>query len=171
MVSADLLALAPRDHDGQLRVVVESPRGSRVKLKYDPELGTFRLSRPLALGATYPFDWGFVPGTRASDGDPVDAAILVDAGSFPGVVVACRPLALLEVEQNARQGGRERNDRIIAEPVTAARGSVVLSPRLCEEIEAFFVAITQFEGKDIAVLGWGSAHAAEMLVDRYRGPR
>jgi inorganic pyrophosphatase len=170
-VSVDLLALAPRDRDGHLRVVVESPRGSRVKLKYDPELRTFRLSRPLVLGATYPFDWGFVPGTRASDGDPVDAAVLVDAGSFPGVVVACHPLALLEVEQNARQGGRERNDRIIAEPVTAVRGSVVLSPRLREEIEAFFVAVTRLEGKDITVLGWGSTHAAEMLVDRFRTPR
>ena len=134
-MSSDLLSLPPRDARGALHVVVESPRGSRVKLKYSAELGTFVLSRPLALGIAYPYDWGFVPGTRASDGDPVDAIVLADAPTFPGVVMCCRPLALLEVEQNAKQGGgRERNDRIIAEPVAARRPTPVLSGRVREEL-------------------------------------
>ena len=55
------------------RVVVESPRGASVKLKFDTDSGVMSLSRPLTLGLTYPFDWGFVPGTRMSDGDPADA--------------------------------------------------------------------------------------------------
>lgn len=166
-MSTDLLALPARDGSGHLRVVVESPRGSRVKLKYAPELRSFCLSRPLVLGVSYPFDWGFVPGTQASDGDPVDAMVLFDAGSFPGVVIPCRPLAVLEVEQNAKKGGRERNDRLIVEPV-AARRSVPFTPRVREELEAFFVSVTLFEQKDIKVRGWGSAEDAESLVDRSR---
>ena len=103
-MSADLLSLPPRDEAGALLVVVECPRGSQVKLKYSPGLGTFVLSRPLAAGVAYPYDWGFVPGTQAADGDPVDAMVLLDAATFPGVVVCCRPLAVLELEQNAGSG-------------------------------------------------------------------
>jgi inorganic pyrophosphatase len=165
-MSTDILTLHPRDGSGHLRVVVESPRGSRVKLKYDSELRIFCLSRPLVLGVAYPFDWGFVPGTRAADGDPVDAMVLFDAGSFPGVLIPCRALALLEVEQNAKKGGRERNDRIIVEPATARRSATPLTPRVRQELEAFFVSVTLFEQKDIKVLGWGSGEEAEALVDR-----
>jgi len=68
-------------------VVVESPRGSSVKLKYDPAFGAITLSRPLPTGLTYPHDWGFVPGTKASDGDTVNALIFSDAATAPGVVV------------------------------------------------------------------------------------
>jgi inorganic pyrophosphatase len=165
-VATDLLSLPPRDEAGAIHVVIESPRGSRVKLKYTPALGAFVLSRPLPLGVTYPHDWGFVPGTRAEDGDPVDALVLLDAATFPGVVVACRPLAVLEVEQNAKQGGRQRNDRIIAAPAEARRPGIALDARVRDELVAFFGAVTLLEGKDLRVLGWGDAEAAEALVDR-----
>jgi inorganic pyrophosphatase len=155
------------------RVVVESPRGSAVKLKYDRELGAMTLSRPLPTGVVYPHDWGFVPGTEASDGDPVDAMILSDGGTAPGVVVTCRALGVLEVDQKRRgDDGRERNDRIIAVPQSAHRFDAVpdvfaLAARLRAEIEAFFVQVTAFEGKDIKILGWkGPSHAAALL-----GPR
>jgi inorganic pyrophosphatase len=117
--------------DGKaFRVVVESPRGSSVKLKYDRELGVMTLSRPLPTGVVYPHDWGFVPGTSASDGDPVDALIVSDGGTAPGVVVTCRPLGVLEVDQKKRTGGgRERNDRIIAVPESARRGHCVRRQR------------------------------------------
>src|SRR5262249_15934137 len=87
--------------DRSLNVIVESPRGATVKFKYDLELDRIVLSRPLPLGVVYPHDWGFVPQTRASDGDPVDAVIVWDGVSYPGVLVPCRPIGVLNVEQTS----------------------------------------------------------------------
>jgi len=72
---ADLLTLPTFDHGEIFRVVVESPRGSTSKFKYDKDYGVIALSRPLPAGLSYPHDWGFVPSTLAPDGDPLDAII------------------------------------------------------------------------------------------------
>jgi len=167
---ADLLALPARERTGAIHVVVETPRGARVKIKYSPELGAFVLSRALPLGVAYPFDWGFVPSTQAPDGDPVDAMVVHDASTHPGVVVRCRPIALLKVEQNAKKGGRERNDRIVATPDSAPRANDTLSPRVRDELAAFFVTVTQFANKDVRILGWDDAAAADALIARSSRP-
>jgi inorganic pyrophosphatase len=62
-------------------------------------------------GLTYPYDWGFIPSTKAEDGDPLDVPILHDPQTYPGVVLRCRPIGILEVEQK-KKGETERNDRI-----------------------------------------------------------
>jgi inorganic pyrophosphatase len=164
--------LATFRSDGSLNVVVESPRGAAVKFKYDPELDRFVMSRPLPAGLTYPHDWGFVPSTRASDGDPVDALIAWDGASYPGVVVPCRTIGVLEVEQtNPSSRARERNDRVVLLPVKAPRHEKVrtvfdLSDRWRGEMEAFFLAAAAFEGKDPKVLGWNGPREAEALIRR-----
>src|SRR5262249_9467946 len=85
--------------DGSLNVVVETPRAAVAKFKYDADSGTMMLSRELPLGIAYPYDWGFVPATKAGDGDPLDAMVLWDAASYPGVVVPSRIIGALRVEQ------------------------------------------------------------------------
>lgn len=55
-----------------INAVVETPRGSRCKLEFDPKLRVFILAKPLMAGLTYPYDWGFIPSTQAEDGDPLD---------------------------------------------------------------------------------------------------
>jgi inorganic pyrophosphatase len=169
----DELALLPAfAADDIFHVVVESPRGSSVKLKYSPQLRAFTVSRPLPIGLTYPFDWGFVPSTRADDGDPVDAAVVWDVATFPGVVIPCRALALVKVEQNrADMGGRARNDRILAVPVDSRRQTGVLSPdgltpRTRDEFELFFLTAAALEGKDPRILGWDQPEAALALLQR-----
>jgi len=64
--------------------------GSRAQLTYDPKLETFALTKSLLTGLTYPHDWGFVPSTKADDGDPLDIMIIHDPATFPGLVVTCR---------------------------------------------------------------------------------
>src|SRR6476660_10646688 len=116
MAFSSLIELPPRDSDGTFRVVVESPKGSTVKLTDEEHLGTFMVSRALPLGISYPYDWGFIPGTRAADGDPVDALVLHAASTYPGVVLPCKVLGMVEVREDAKKGQRRTNNRIIAIP-------------------------------------------------------
>src|SRR5689334_6496130 len=105
-------------------VVVEAPRGSQLKLKYEPRWEAMAVSRPLPVGITFPFDWGFIPSTSAADGDPLDAMVLWDVPSYPGVVLQCRAIGVLQVEQNRTNhdpSERVRNDRILAIPIEARR--------------------------------------------------
>jgi inorganic pyrophosphatase len=168
----DLRNLPARAEDGALHVVVESPRGATVKLKYEPSLGVMTVVRALPLGLAYPYDWGFVPGTVAADGDPVDAMIVWDAASYPGTVVRCRAVGVVRLEQDKKGGGgRIRNDRLILLPVKYERGAPVedmedLPHRLREELEQFFLMTVVFGRKNPRVLGWGAAAEADALVDR-----
>jgi inorganic pyrophosphatase len=155
--------------DGIFHVVVESPRGSAVKLKYSAKLGVMAITRPLPLGLRYPVDWGFVPSTAAPDGDPVDAAVFWDVATFPGVVIECRPLALIKVEQNRADGsGRNRNDRILALPVESRRNAgltlEMVPVRVRDELEHFFLGAAALEGKDPRILGWDGPDAVLELL-------
>ena len=85
--------------DGAVNVVVETPRGSRAKFAFDPKLETFTLTKSLLVGLTYPHDWGFVPSTTAEDGDPLDVMVIHDAATFPGLVLACRIIGILQILQ------------------------------------------------------------------------
>lgn len=160
-------------------VVVESPRGSSLKLKYEPRWEAMMVSRPLPFGVTYPFDWGFVPSTKMGDGDPLDAMMLWDVASFPSVVLRCHTVAVLQVEQNRRNhdpSERVRNDRILAIPIEArrqenARDLHALNVRVRQELEQFAHAAAALEGKDARILGWGDAATALQLVHTTAMPR
>jgi inorganic pyrophosphatase len=153
-------------------VVVETPRGSSLKVKYQPTWDAMTVVRPLPLGVHYPYDWGFVPSTSAPDGDQLDAMLLWDVASSPGVVVRCRAIGVLRVEQNRtshERSERIRNDRIMAIPIEARRERDIsaisaLTARVREELEQFALAATALEGKDLELLGWGDASAALDLV-------
>ncbi len=154
--------------EGVLNVVVESTRGSAVKLKWDPELEAMTLSRPLPLGVTFPFEFGFVPSTCAEDGDPLDAAVLLDAPTTAGVVLRVRPIGIVRASQKGERG-RVRNDRLVT-VAQADRRRVHLKDvsdlpaRERSEIERFFVAAVALEGKELELLGWGDARAARDAV-------
>ena len=154
-----------------LEVVVETPQGSRNKLKYDPARERFRLSRVLPAGMAFPFDFGFVPETRAEDGDPLDVLVLTDAPLSVGCLVDVRLLGVIEAEQRELTGRVVRNDRLIA----VARESTVhqetreladVSRPLLAQIEAFFGQYNRLEGKEFRVLHRRGVPAAEEVVRR-----
>ena len=175
---ASIDKLRPSEGRGELRVVVESPAGATNKIKWEPKLGLFVVSRPLPLGQAYPHDWGFVPGTKAQDGDPLDALVLSEGTTYPGLVLRTRPIGVVLLEQNAAKGGRERkgrerNDRLVAVLSNAPRREIEhvkeLPQRVREEIEQFFLSVTYFESKDAVILGWkGPADAWRMVREAAR---
>jgi inorganic pyrophosphatase len=161
--------LEPFGEEGELRMIVETPRGSTVKLRYDPDLQLFTVLRALALGVAYPFDWGFIPGTRAEDGDPLDALALHDGATFPGVMLPCRPLGIVDVEQKDKNRERQQNPRLILMPTWHDRlgefeKASELPNRLKQEIEQFFLSATFFTGKTVKITGWRGPKAATKLV-------
>src|SRR2546429_8363577 len=112
---ADLSRLNPLDSKDKqiLRVVIETPKGSRNKFAFDPDEHIFELKKVLPTGMTFPYDFGFVPSTKADDGDPIDVLVLMDEPAFPGCVLSCRPIGVIEGEQSDNKN-KGRNDRIVA---------------------------------------------------------
>jgi inorganic pyrophosphatase len=162
--------LPPSPSKDRVHVVVETPRHSIVKLKYEPELGAFALKRALPLGFTYPYDWGFIPGTQAEDGDPLDALVVWEAVSPPGTVLKCRAIGALELSQkDGKDRKRVRNDRVLCVPDRDPRTGWLrsvndLPERVRDELAHFFAVSVWFEKKDIEILGWAGADAAMALV-------
>ncbi len=156
------------DEDGALRAVIETPRGSRVKIDFNPALGTFEMARPLVLGLTYPYDWGFFPSTLAEDGDPLDVMVVHDAGTFPGVTILVRVAGVIEVSQKSESGkGRERNDRILAAPTCDHRFKDArdLNKRERRELEEFFITAVAMTRKGVRIEGWAGPHKALGLIE------
>jgi len=130
------------DTEDDLRIVIETPRGSRTKYSYDPDCDCMQLSTVLPEGMVFPYDFGFIPSTLGDDGDPVDVLILMDAAVVPGCVVRARLIGAIEAEQK-ENGKWTRNDRLIAVATHAqtynnAKRLSDLRPHLVREIKQFF---------------------------------
>jgi inorganic pyrophosphatase len=162
-------ALPARDPDsGRLNVVVDTPKGSRNKYKFDEKQGHWRLSKVLPQGMYFPYDFGFIPSTRGEDGDAADVLLLADEPTFTGCVVPARLIGVLEAEQT--EGGKTiRNDRLIAvvetpyNPAEYLSLDEVSSQRL-DEIEHFFIAYNQMEGRQFKPLGRQGPDRAQKLL-------
>ena len=111
-VSSPFWNLQPFSTEGQLNVIIDTPKGSRNKFKYDPALGLFKLSHLLTAGMVFPYDFGYIPSTRGGDGDPLDVLVLMDEPVFVGCLVAARLIGVIEAEQT-EQGKIQNNDRQI----------------------------------------------------------
>jgi inorganic pyrophosphatase len=153
-----------------VNVVVETPAGSRNKFRFDEKRGLFLLHKVLPAGTSFPFDFGFVPGTRAEDGDPLDVLLLGEEATFTGCLVTVRLLGSIEARQTEK-GSTIRNDRLIGTPETPkikprARTLGDLPARLLDQIEHFFVAYNEFEGRRFVPFRRGGPKAAEKRVER-----
>jgi inorganic pyrophosphatase len=80
--------------DGLIDVLVESPRGSRIKYEWDEQRGAIRFDRHLYSATVFPADYGYVDDTVGADGEKLDALILTDEGTFPGCWVRARPIGV-----------------------------------------------------------------------------
>ncbi|MGI4757521.1 MAG: inorganic diphosphatase [Janthinobacterium lividum] len=112
--SSNLERLAPFNKDGVLQVVIETPKGSRNKYAWDHERRCFELKKVLPAGMVFPYDFGFIPSTRADDGDDLDVLLLMDEPAFPGCVLGARLIGAFEGEDTLEDGTKQRNDRLLA---------------------------------------------------------
>jgi inorganic pyrophosphatase len=177
MTVTNLINLKAFNDEEELNVVIETPKGSRNKYNYDEKLGLFKLGGVLPAGASFPFDFGFVPSTLGGDGDPLDVLVLMDEPAFPGCLVRTRLVGVVEAEQTERDGETERNDRLVGVAAksrlhTRVRTLGSLGPALLEEIEHFFVSYNDIKGKVFNPLGrHGPARALALVeegVKRFR---
>jgi inorganic pyrophosphatase len=155
---------------GDLQVIIETPKGSRNKFKYDEQHGLFKLSGMLPAGAVFPFDFGFVPSTRGGDGDPLDVLLLMDEPAFAGCLVAARLIGVIEAEQTERDGQTERNDRLIAVAAESrnhrdVRALDQLNANLVDEIEHFFVSYNEIKGKEFKPQRRAGPDRAQALIE------
>jgi inorganic pyrophosphatase len=165
-----LSSLEPRDaKTGLVRVVIDTPRGSRNKIKYDEALGCFELSRILPVGHVFPYDFGSVPQTRAEDGDAIDVLVLLQSPTFPGCVVTVKLIGGLAAQQTKGRT-KIRNDRLIGAPQTATNEAAFLDLEelgagCLDEIEHFFVAYNEAQGRTFEPTGRLGADEAEERLD------
>ena len=162
--------MKPFDPKGKhLNVIVETPKGSRVKYNYDDETGFFILSKALPEGMVFPFNFGFVPGTLAEDGDPLDVLILNEEPLFSGCLLKVRPVAIIKAAQ-ADKGRTVRNDRLVGEALKKETPpeyhSLELDKPTLSQIEFFFVSYNKFYGKRFEVIGTGGPQKALEKVRR-----
>ena len=149
-----------------VRMIVEIPKNSTNKYEYDGELGVFRLDRTLYSPMHYPGDYGFIPGTLAEDGDPLDVLTLVEEPSFPGCMIEVRPVGILNMVDNA-----ESDQKVLAVPNRNPRYDQVhtldqLFPHTRREVEHFFAIYKELEGKKTKMQGWGNPMEAREAIVR-----
>ena len=167
---ADPTRLKPFDSaDKQmLRVVIETPKGSRNKFAFNAGDHIFELKKVLPAGMAFPYDFGFVPSTEADDGDPVDVLVLMDEPAFPGCVLTCRLIGVIQGEQRDKKQ-KVRNDRILAVEKDAHSWADIknindLGKQFVRELEEFFVDYHKLSGEQYRVLALKGRAQARNLV-------
>ncbi len=135
-----------------ITAIVETPKGSAQKYDWDEDLKLFKLNKILPAGLVFPFDFGFIPGTKGGDGDPLDVIIIAEVKSFTGCVMDCRIIGAITANQTERDGATVRNDRFLAVPEVSQLFKDVQSFRdlpedILVQLEAFFKNYNEQAGK------------------------
>jgi inorganic pyrophosphatase len=150
---------------GEPVVFVEIPAGSRNKYEFDQELGGIVLDRRLFTSMTYPADYGYVEGTLAEDGDPIDALVLVSDPTFPCCRIRVRTIGVFHMKDE-----KGPDEKLLCVP----RGDPAferikdihdVAGELRDEIEHFFQRYKDLEpSKQTETRGWGNRSEAETIL-------
>lgn len=159
----------------EIAVVIETPRAERNKYKYDKATGRLKLSKVMPEGMVFPFDFGFIPGTKSPDGDPLDVLLLHDEPTFPGCQIDCRLVGVFKACE-FRDGKESRNDRILAVASASIQFAHVhglsdLEPALVRQLEEFFVNYKKARDIRFEITARQSAKAAYALFEAHRDSR
>ena len=164
----DISKLSPgKDVPNDIFVVIEIPEGSQVKYEVDKDSGAIFVDRFLFTPMAYPAAYGFIPGTLAADGDPADALVLAPGPIVPGAVIRCRPIGMLQMEDESGQ-----DEKIICVPHDKIHTlykdvhSIDDLPEILRaSIEHFFTRYKDLEpGKWVKVTGWATKEEAKKVI-------
>lgn len=157
-----------KDVPNDVNVIIEIPKGSKVKYEVDKESGAIFVDRVVFTPMAYPAAYGFVPNTLAEDGDPIDMLVLCPEPIIPGAVIRSRPIGVLKMEDES--GMDEKiicvpHDKI--HPFYSKINEVEELPEIVkQEIEHFFTHYKDLEkGKWVKILGWDNRQAAHKLIN------
>jgi inorganic pyrophosphatase len=146
-------------------VFVEIPGGSRNKYEWDDELGGVVLDRRLFTSMSYPSDYGYIEGTLAEDGDPLDALVLVADPTFPGCRIRVQPIGVFHMTDE-----KGPDEKVICVPLNDPTWGTIsdihdVSPGLRDEIEHFFQVYKDLdhEGK-VSTRGFGNRTEADEAI-------
>lgn len=162
----DLAKIPAQPKPGIVNVLIEIPAGSKNKYEFDKDLNAMALDRVLYSSVHYPFDYGFIPNTLADDGDPLDGMVIIDQPTFPGCVIAARPIGMLEMID-----GGDRDEKLICVPDKDPRFAQVTSleniaSHRRDEIAEFFRSYKNLENKVTEILGWKNVDAVMPLLEQ-----
>lgn len=162
----DLSLIQPQPKPGIINVLIEIPGGSKNKYEFDKDMGAFALDRVLYASVQYPYDYGFVPNTLADDGDPLDGMVIMDQPTFPGCVIAARPLGMLEMID-----GGDRDEKILCVPAKDPRYTEVktlqdIAPHRLNEIAEFFRTYKNLEKKVTEIGDWKGLEDVNPLIEK-----
>lgn len=149
----------------ELEMIVEIPKGSRNKYEMDHTLDRIRLSRMLFTSTRYPVDYGYIPGTLAEDGDPLDIMVMLEDPTFPGCSILVRPVGLFWMSDEAGPDAK-----ILSVPARDPRYAGFRELRyvpehLLSEIRHFFEVYKELEpGKGTDIRGWQDRASAEREI-------
>jgi inorganic pyrophosphatase len=149
-------------------VFVEIPSGSRNKYEFDPELGGIVLDRRLFTSMSYPADYGYLEGTLAGDGDPLDALVLVSEPTFPGCRIRVRAVGVFHMADE-----KGPDEKVICVPLRDPAWSQVsdihdVPSALRNEIEHFFQVYKDLEDKPTETRGFGNRAEALAALEESR---
>jgi len=157
------LPAGPRPPD-ELNAIVEIPRGSRNKYELDKETGLFRFDRILYSSVHYPGDYGFIPRTLADDDDPLDVLVMVTVPTFPGCLIAVRPIGVFEMRDE-----KGLDEKVLAVPLKdplydGYHDLDDVAPHFLREVEHFFAIYKELEGVHTSALGWRGRDDARRVI-------
>jgi inorganic pyrophosphatase len=149
-----------------VNAVIEIQQGGSNKYEYDPEWGLFRLNRVLYSAVHYPMGYGFVPGTLADDGDPIDILVMTDSPTFPGCLIESRPVGLFRMRDE-----KGEDEKVLSVPAVDPRYDEIqelsdMRPHRLREIEHFFAIYKELEEKHVEVWGWQDRQAAYQAIEK-----
>lgn len=149
-------------------VIIEIPmNGDPIKYEVDKESGAIFVDRFMSTSMHYPTNYGYVPKTIAGDGDPVDVLVITPVPLLPGVVVSCRPIGILKMQDEAGDDGKVLavpTDKILS-IYSQWQKPEDLNPMRLRTIEHFFEHYKDLEkGKWVKVMGWEGPESARLEV-------